>query len=217
MARGAVAPERWEAPTLPRFGHRIPVHLNQGKTSACTGFSMAHALRGQPAPHVHYSGQTLYKLARENDQWKGNEKVDEGSSVRGAAKGAQRVGEALAYRWLYTAKDLKKALRWIGVVVVGTDWHQSMFEADKKTGLVKVVGPVDGGHAYAIAAYDDDRLGGTFTIWNSWGTTAWGLKGVGYIGYDDMDKLMRRDGEGVVPMKFLTPEERGHGEGTGEE
>ena len=41
-----------------------------------------------------------------------------------------------------------------------------------------------GGHAMTVVGYDDEKLGGCFTVVNSWGDT-WGDDGFVYIKYDD--------------------------------
>lgn len=210
-ARAAVPPERWDAPTLPRFMWRVPGILDQGETSECTGFSAVTALSAQPYPHVHYSPQTLYREAKKRDAWEGEDY--DGSSVRGAAKAAQALGEIARYRWMSTVDELRRGLRWLGVVVVGTDWTADMYRPDRD-GLVRATGGVDGGHAYAVLGYDDAKYGGAFRIPNSWGTR-WGQRGYCWVSYDDMAELLRRDGEACVYVKHLTAAERGHGDGTG--
>lgn len=46
-----------------------------------------------------------------------------------------------------------------------------------------------GGHAMCVIGYDDNRLGGTFELQNSWGQD-WGDNGYVYVGYDDFQEYV---------------------------
>jgi hypothetical protein len=72
---------------------RLGLHLDQGNTPACTGFSTAHELAAKPVvvPHVdQVLAMSLYIQARKNDEWPGEEY--DGSSVLGAMKAASQGG-----------------------------------------------------------------------------------------------------------------------------
>ena len=67
---------------------RIPV-LNQGQTSACTGFALASVVQWllmDASPKERVSPYMLYSMARRYDEFPGS-KSDTGSSLRGALKG----------------------------------------------------------------------------------------------------------------------------------
>jgi len=76
---------------------RIPFPVrDQGRSSSCTGFSLAHIVdhlrfretsADNPRP---VSARMLYEMARRNDEWAGS--TYEGSSIRGAIKGFFRNG-----------------------------------------------------------------------------------------------------------------------------
>jgi len=81
----------------------IPV-LNQGETSACTGFALASVIY-----HLQYKANAkkvcavspymLYSMARRYDEFPGNPALDTGSSLRGAMKGWFKYGACSADLW----------------------------------------------------------------------------------------------------------------------
>lgn len=78
----------------------IPI-LDQGQTSACTGFalaSVAHWLLGDDPNSEPISPFMLYSMARRYDEFPGS-KEDAGSSLRGALKGWHRHGAASKRTW----------------------------------------------------------------------------------------------------------------------
>ncbi|MES2800049.1 MAG: C1 family peptidase [Bacteroidota bacterium] len=91
--------------------------------------------------------------------------------------------------------NLKQTLSNGHPVVIGMALPQSFYDIDS-TGLF--MPKVDdkkyimdyGGHAMCVIGYDDNRLGGTFEIVNSWGP-AWGDKGFAYVKYQDFIDFTR--------------------------
>lgn len=82
----------------------IPV-LNQRDTNACTGFALTsvvyhlmRAARRKPA-ECFVSPFMLYSMARRYDEFPGDPKADEGSSVRGAMKGWYKHGACARRLW----------------------------------------------------------------------------------------------------------------------
>lgn len=81
--------------------------LNQGQTSACTGYALAvviEYLLVRAGRHVEaVSPHMLYSMARRYDEWAenddGSEDEDSGSSLRGALKGWLRHGASNARLW----------------------------------------------------------------------------------------------------------------------
>lgn len=68
---------------------RLPIHLNQGQTSACVGFSFAHELAARPVSVEGVSesaARSIYSSAKDLDEWPGSDY--EGSSVLGGASPA---------------------------------------------------------------------------------------------------------------------------------
>ena len=83
---------------------RIPV-LNQGQTSACTGFALSsvvyhllHSAGHKPAD-CEVSPFMLYSMARRYDEFPGDPKIDTGSSARGAMTGWFKYGACKANLW----------------------------------------------------------------------------------------------------------------------
>ena len=100
-----------------RAATKLPI-LNQGDTSACTGFSLAivvnHLLRqSRRTTESDVSPWMLYSMARRYDEFPGAE--DAGSSLRGALKGWYKHG-ACAMR-LWREIDMPTATN-----VPGEDW-----------------------------------------------------------------------------------------------
>lgn len=179
---------------------RCKQNLNQGQTSSCTGFSWSHELIARPAEVQGITNDTaleVYKLAQKLDEWEG-ENYD-GSSVLGAVKATQRLhpGKILEYRWCFSFDDVLRTLSYLGPIVVGTNWYNSMFIPDEK-GIVKVGGDNGGGHAYLLTGLDVKRK--LIRIHNSWGKE-WGKDGQAFISFDDMDRLLRERGEACVAVK----------------
>lgn len=112
--RAEVAPARWFAPK------------DQGDTSACTGYGLAavieHLLAGRGDAPEAVSGPMLYSMARRYDEWKGNDDVDEGSSLRGALKGWSRHGASAQSLWPDPDMPKFARARPLRERSAGTDW-----------------------------------------------------------------------------------------------
>ena len=176
-----------------------PAPLDQGESSACTGFGSAHLLAA--APHMHPVETSfafkIYDWARKYDEWEGEDY--DGSSVRGAVKALVAMGcIAGGYWWAWDATTVKDYVRRYSPVLTGTDWYMDMMEPDKE-GYIHPAGPMAGGHAYCILGYSDTRE--AFRIQNSWGRS-WGQGGRAWIKFDDYAHLLERDGgEAVAAME----------------
>lgn len=152
------------------------------------------------------SPRMLYYVARRYDEWPGERY--EGSSARGAMKGWHRHGVCSEKSWpsrgrrggLNTecAKDaitrplgayfrvnhkslvaMHAALAEVGILYATASVHSGWDEV-RADGSIPFPGEDEGGHAFAIVAYD--HLG--FWIQNSWGAS-WGKGGFARISYDD--------------------------------
>lgn len=168
---------------------------DQGETPQCVGYSWHGLLRALPNLQRDPAPTMIYRMAQQNDEWPGEEY--EGSSVRGGAKALQIAGKISAYGWAFTATE---AIQWVGAhgpVVLGTNWYASMMSPGKD-GVLSIKGRIVGGHAYLLLGYDETR--GLALIQNSWGAK-WGSKGRAWISYDDLDRLMKEDGEACSPTE----------------
>lgn len=141
----------------------------------------------------------LYHEARSLDEWAGQDYA--GTSVRAGVKALDRLGLVAEYHWAETADDV---LRWLllgrGTVVVGSDWHEGMFEPDEK-GLLRPTGRVVGGHAYLL--YRADRARGLIGVCNSWGA-GWGRNGTALMEMATLDRLLRDGGEACAAVERAT-------------
>ncbi len=171
----------------------------------------------------------LYQLAKRYDEWPGEDY--DGSSARGAMKGwhkhgvckydlwkpgaaskaltKERVRDAverpLGAYYRVNHKDLvamHSAMAEVGILFATCVTHNGWDEV-KTDGIIPFSNKQEGGHAFAIVAYD--RQG--FWIQNSWGT-GWGKKGFALITYDDwlqngVDVWVARLG---VPIALLSNE-----------
>src|SRR5678809_1152075 len=139
----------------------------------------------------------IYNLAQTLDEWAGE--AYEGTSVRGAAKALTQMGRLKSYVWANGAVDVRDWIMLQGPVIIGSDWLMNMFDPTSD-GTLRVSGSVVGGHAYLLSGYD--AAASRFQMVNSWGTS-WGLGGVAWIKFRDMDKLLSRQGEGCAAIEQL--------------
>jgi hypothetical protein len=180
-----------------RFYRRGPT-LDQGETPMCVGYAWDQFLRSEPlmtatGPY----GPQIYHEAQLADEWPGEDY--EGTSVRGGAKALLADTRLNRYVWAANALDVRDFLITTGTVVMGTDWRNGMFDPDPATGLLKLSGPVAGGHAYLLCGYDAPR--DWFQMVNSW--DGWGLDGTGvaFIAFGDLDRLIRAHGEACAAVE----------------
>jgi hypothetical protein len=189
----------------------LKLQLDQGQTGDCTGFSRTYDLAASPQPLKQANGKpfddnfahALCTLAKKYDEWPGE--AYEGSSVLGAFKAAKALGFIGEYRWAFSIDDLVLALSYLGPVVVGTDWLDSMFDVGSN-GLVEVdtTSSVAGGHAYVFNQVVLNRttmrskLGKGVPIregdillsgQQSWGSD-WGANGRYLFWASDLEKLL---------------------------
>jgi hypothetical protein len=198
---------------------RCGVVLNQGHTSACTGFSRVADLLAAPrmvkVDDPQDMAQRTYKLAQTLDEWPGEDY--EGSSVLGALKAVPGLGFIGEYRWAFDFGDWLRSLSYVGPSVVGTTFFNSMFEPSERG--VLTVNPSSGeagGHAYLIRAIVTDerrkkRIVGSpnnrdgvplLRVRNSWGH-GWGKAGDAYMWADDYQKHLWPGGEQSIVVKAL--------------
>lgn len=186
--------------TIPERGRtwRCSKYLDQGREGACVGFAWAHELAAAPVRVRNVNNATaraLYHAAQIVDEWPGEDY--EGSSVLAGAKVLTIEGHLRGYRWAFGIGDVLDTIAAYGPVVLGIDWHDSMYTPDER-GFIHASGEVVGGHA--ILARGVRRVGGDWVVRlrNSWGRS-WGQHGDCFIRAVVLGELLAAGGEACVP------------------
>jgi hypothetical protein len=170
--------------------------LDQGREGACVGFAWAAELAARPAEVTDVSDEyalRIYRRAQQLDEWPGE--AYSGTSVLAGAKACQELDLIGEYRWAFGLDDVLDTLGYLGPVVLGINWHESMYRPDAD-GWIRPQGPVVGGHA--ILARGVSLPGRYVLLRNSWGAD-YGLGGDCRISFDDLGALLATGGEGCVP------------------
>lgn len=184
---------------------------DQGPSSSCTGFALAHAIdvlthRETLATRpVRVSARMLYEMAKRNDEWAGTSY--EGSSLRGALSGFFRNGVCRldlspdngADEWVLTYEINKDAREnrlgaYYRLQPDLSDFHSALHEVGVIYASAQIhenwKEPVNGEIApggnviggHAFAIVGYDAAG--FWVLNSWGH-AWGKDGIAHWKYED--------------------------------
>lgn len=196
------------------------VYNDQRAEGACVGFAWSHELSARPVVLRVGSdfARAVYHRARQIDPWPGEDY--EGTSV---LAGIKAVMETLndrdlplygGYRWAFGIQDVVRTIGYKGPVVLGINWHYSMYFPDENHFIAPTEEPI-GGHAILangvkVVEKVSDSVYGT-TDWNnvdldksyvrlhnSWGKD-YGDGGDAYITFRNLDALLRADGEACVP------------------
>lgn len=173
--------------------------LDQGQEGACVGFSGAHVMSTTPKAHnpryTHQDAEDLYHAAQQNDQWPGENY--EGSSVLGGMQALKAQGRITSYLWCTTLEEAQHAVSYVGPLQIGVTWYNDMFTPDKQ-GFLHVGGGVAGGHAICVGGISTTKQ--AFLLYNSWGQS-WGQNGNAWLAFEDMDTLLKDQGEFALPRK----------------
>lgn len=176
--------------------------LDQGQVGSCTGNATAQALNTRPYKKagrtlMERDALNLYHLATTLDGFPGTYPPDDnGSSGLAAAKAAQQNGWISAYTHAFGLDHLLSGLM-TGPAIVGTEWHEDMFNPDAR-GFIHPTGSVAGGHEYLCLGVN--MKNSTLKFLNSWSKT-WGVGGFFYMTFADFTTLLANDGDAV----FFTP------------
>lgn len=177
---------------------------NQGSMPSCVAFAWMHFLEDGPviqddadrsSGKPFFNTKEFYDLCQKHDKFRG-ENYD-GTTVRAGAKILNHLGVIKSYRWAYSIDDVIKTVKYIGPMVVGTDWFLNMSNPDKN-GKIYATGRNLGGHSYVINGLDDEQR--LLRIKNSWGR-GWGKEGYAYISYDDFSMLLTNGGEACIAFE----------------
>lgn len=193
--------------------------LDQGSEGACTGFGLAGVInnmawRRSPAgreKRVSVSPRMLYQLARQYDEWPGEDY--DGSSCRGAMKGWHRHGVCSAALWPYANRegafvkpkpgweqdaalrplgayyrvdmasiaDMQAAIFEVGAIYVSADVHPG-WTLKAARSLPVIPCHKTGSGGHAFALVGYTAEG--FIVQNSWGP-GWGFHGFAVLSYED--------------------------------
>lgn len=191
--------------------------IDQGREGACVGFAWTNELLARPVvsklplPSNDFA-LNLYRSAQKVDQWEGE--AYSGTSVLAGAKVAQLGGYITGYRWAFSIDEVLDALAFLGPVVLGVPWLESMY-GTLPGGLVELSGRQVGGHAITATGFGSKEFrvsaaeGRTakrredVIRWrNSWGRS-YGVNGDGFIKISDLEYLLKNNGEACVPVGRL--------------
>lgn len=185
-------------------------HLDQGQEGACVGASMAHELIARPCAitglNMKFAREKIYWEAQKIDEYKGGEfpgakPQSDGTSVLAGVKVLQRLGYISEYRWAFGLSDLVLAVGYMGPAILGLNWYEGMFDTFP-CGHIHVHGKLSGGHAILCKGVDVRTR--SFILHNSWGK-GWGRGGDALVTWEEMDRLLRENGEAVVPVLRRRP------------
>ena len=186
--------------------------LNQGNLGSCTGNSGIGAMGTSPFyEHIkdlhndwsEAAAVQLYSEATVADSFPGSYLPDDtGSSGLAIAKILVGRGWISGYRHTFTLYDMQAALQ-DGPVLVGINWYGNFFNPNAMGELtIGTVDKVEGGHEIVCDEIDMEKKRFGFT--NSWGTN-WGQQGRFYISFELMERLLKEDGDVVVPVPLNQP------------
>jgi C1A family cysteine protease len=177
--------------------HYGPV-LDQGQVGSCTGNAAAQSLNTVPLRHgrrllTEIDAQDLYHEATVLDGYPGTWPPDDtGSSGLAVAKASQQAGWVTGYTHAFGLDQCLAALV-LAPVIVGTNWHEDMFNPDA-AGYVHPTGAIAGGHEYTLLGINVKLQ--RVTMLNSW-SASWGRNGRAYITFDDLGALLADSGDVV--------------------
>ena len=184
--------------------------LDQGVEGACVGAACTHELIARPKEvkglNMKFARERVYWEAQKLDPWEGGaypgaKPKYEGTSVLAGVKVLQQMGYVKEYRWAFGIDDLILAVSHIGPVVLGVVWYEGMFEPHS-CGYLHITGKLSGGHAILCNGINPKEE--YFTLHNSWGPK-WGNTGEAKISFEEMRRLLKEDGEAVVPVVRAIP------------
>lgn len=183
--------------------------LDQGREGACVGFGWSHALLARPQLctniDARFAREKIYWPAQRIDPWPGGAYPGaspryEGTAVLAGAKTVAELGAIGEYRWAFGLEDVLVALSFAGPVVLGLNWYEGMFQANRN-GFIAPTGRLMGGHCIAARGLNVRQR--TVTLHNSWGPR-WSRLGAScLITWDDLDRLLQEDGEACIPMSTI--------------
>lgn len=194
-----------------RRTHRSVGILDQGSTSQCVIYACDKYLTTWPIRNKGFKTAEerakIYREVQEMDEWPGIDPEIQGTSVRAMFKWMKDKGYVSEYRWAFDCETVINHVLGTGPVEMGTIWDDGMSNPDKWGYIApNQTTADDSGHAWTIIGADrqkknPDGTNGRVTMVNSWGT-GWGLKGRAYVTFDNLDRLIKMDGEAAVATEI---------------
>lgn len=191
---------------LRSYTWRCDDHFDQKAEGACVGFSLGHELAARPAEVKDLSDEYLRKQvyweAQKSDPWDGGaypgaKPFYEGTSILAGVKQVKRLGYIEEYRWAFNLNDVLYGIGHNGPAVLGINWTEDMYYPDQNH-FIKPTGQFVGGHAILARAVNIKEK--YITLRNSWGKE-WGNNGDCYMTFDDLNVLLKHDGEACFLME----------------
>lgn len=186
--------------------------LNQGNTGTCVGHGWTGKFHGAPimqqlpqnmTPFDFYRMLVLFDEYRDNDSeaTAPNSGLQYGSSVRGGAKAAVKLGIIGGYVFTTNVEEVRAwHLTGKGGVVLGITWKSNMMNTDAD-GFINFSGNVEGGHCVCSTGWSDTvkkngKIVRAIRLQQSWGLP-WGDDGKGrmWMSEDDLAAALADDGE----------------------
>lgn len=196
-----------DAPLVTKSWYRYGSPYDQGQTSSCVGQTFTGVLNTKPAASQipiarrrTFNGLDFYHGAQTQDEWPGQEPSYYGTSALGMCKWLKNRGDITEYRWCFGLQDVLQTLSHHGPVGVGLSWTERMMTPTAQ-GFVVPEGAFVGGHETELLGIN---VKGRYVIGiNSWGPD-WGpLKGRFKISWDDLDKLLKDQGDAVTIVSVV--------------
>ena len=172
--------------------------LDQGTTPHCVGFAWAGFGISLPIfdDWQNDMGNKIYYAAKVID---GEPNQEDGSNTRSGVQAFTQFGKLSQYAFANSMQDVIDWVLTTGPIVGGTNWYDSMMDADSQ-GYVTITpnASIAGGHEWMISGVDTVKR--IFHCTNSWGTS-WGINGQFYLTYADYQRLLNEQGDACAAME----------------
>lgn len=176
----------------------LDLRLDQGEEGACVSFALNHELAATNKKVKGVTNQQAFEWYKEMqgvDEWEGENYS--GTSVLAGAKVITSRGYYKEYRWAFGIDQALLAISRKGPCVAGLNWYSGMFDTDEN-GFIHASGSWQGGHAIIVRGVNLKKEYVLLT--NSWGGN-WGQGGNCKLSFYDFDKLLKEQGELMVPIR----------------
>ncbi len=198
-------PQRREATDIIERYWWSPRAYDQGATSQCVAYSGVRYLTSGPICNKPIPFEELYLECQRLDEWEGEDY--DGTSVRALFKALKGRGLVSEYQWAFEVGPVIDHILTVGPVEMGTAWTDEM--ANPTLWGYVTLGNLDeasGGHAWCIIGANrkkrnPDGTFGAVRAVNSWGT-GWGDNGRFWLTFNDLDKLIKFEGEAAVATEI---------------